>query len=208
MDFRNRDRLNRRMGARALCLGLTLALLLPLGAARPAHADANGVITAGLGLGVSHTAAPGSEAASTNFQVGARIKMLYFLGLDLMVGAGKDRFAETDQPWPRFRVSALLYLLNLESFALFGAGGLSSGSFSDVFDLSAASTYIRAGGGFEVTIAGHYSVGVEGYWFVPGLGVVNGNLNEGLSVDGELPPLDTAIPRDGIEVVTALRYFF
>ncbi|MCA9563167.1 MAG: hypothetical protein KC561_06745 [Myxococcales bacterium] len=189
---------------------LMIGTVLALGCftAPAANAAADGVATVGLGAGVVYSTSPGESGVSqASFQFNLRLKFVYFLGIDLMVSPGTDQF-ETGAPLPRFRLSGLLYLVNSQYFAFFFGGGLSSGNFGDLFNFEAPATYARAGGGMEVTIAEHYSIGLEGFWFVPGLGVVNDNLNTALDETGELPSLDTAIPTDGFEIFAGVRYFF
>jgi len=189
-------------------LQLATVMLVLAGQIGPVSADVDDVVTLGVGAGMVYTAAPGQvDVSATAVHFNLRAKVLYFLGVDLMLSPGASNF-ESGQPKPRFRLSGLLYPITSRYFSFFLSGGMMASDFGDIIDFNAPTTYARAGGGFEFTFDGHYSLGIEGYWFVPGLGVVNGTLNNSLSETGQLPTLTDAVPIDGYEVVVALRYFF
>lgn len=187
---------------------LAAALGFTLGSASDAIADANSWATVGLGASVVHTNAPGQqEATATAFAVSVRAKALYFLGIDVSAAPGASHFDNGD-PRPKFRLTALLYLVNARHFALHLGAGMLAANVGDLVDFQAPTTYLRAGGGIEISFDGHYSMGLEGYLLAPGLGLVNGNLNRSLAESGELPEIQTAVPLNGYEIAVTMRYFF
>lgn len=176
--------------------------------AQKADAEANDLFALGIGTGMVYTSAPGhTDVSATAFHFNIRVKMLYFLAVDLMMSPGSSSF-DNGQPKPRFRLSALIYLVNSRWFSLYVGGGMLAASFGDIIDWQAPTTYVRAGGGLEFTYDGHYGLSVESYWLVPGLGVVNRNINSTLGSTGQLPAMEDAAPVNGYEIVASVRYFF
>lgn len=190
-------------------LANTIVLLFIVSVFAPnARAEVDDLFSLGVGTGLVYTSAPGhADVSATSLHFNLRVKMLYFFAVDLMMSPGSSRF-DSGQPKPRFRLSSLVYLVNSRWFSLFIGGGMMAADFGDIIDFEAPTTYMRAGGGLEFTYDGHYGISVEGYWFVPGLGVINGNLNNSLGATGQLPTIEEAVPINGYEIVTSLRYFF
>jgi hypothetical protein len=173
-----------------------------------AAADSNGIATLGIGAGVVHTSAPGELGeTSTAAQIGVRTKLLYIFGLDFSLASARSTF-ESGQSIPRYRMSALLYLMNMNHFGLFASAGMASGQINDLFNIDGDTTYLRAGGGTEISIRDHYAIALEGYWMVPGLGMMNQNLNNSLNTTGLLPNPEQALPLNGYEISVGIRYFF
>ena len=176
--------------------------------AQNASAEADDLFALGVGTGMVYTSAPGqTDVSATAFHFNVRTKLLYFLAIDLMMSPGSSSF-DNGQPKPRFRLSTLIYLVNSRWFSLYIGGGMLAASFSDIIDWQAPTTYVRAGGGLEFTYDGHYGISIESYWLVPGLGVVNRNINSTLGATGQLPEISDAVPMNGYEIVASLRYYF
>ena len=105
------------------------------------------------------------------------------------------------------RLTGHLHLVNSQYFDLHLGVGLASDGFGDLVDIEGASTVYRAGLGMEIVIGGHWALGLDGYWNLPGLGHYNSRLTTSLQEERGIPSPSGQIDSTQIEAGVALRYY-
>ncbi|TNF23582.1 MAG: hypothetical protein EP329_27190 [Deltaproteobacteria bacterium] len=171
------------MLARTLtAVGMVLAL------AGTAHADADSIVTVGLGTGVGylHAAQPGASGETTFVNQGnLRLKVASFLGLDYSVDLGRDVQSADDgelQFGAKMRLSALAYLIPTSKVSFYIGGGVGGANASELFQISSAGNSYHVGAGLEVYLSKHISVDTSFYMVIPGVDSVSGHVEQQLAL--------------------------
>ena len=167
--------------------------------AAPALADANDLLTLGVGAQFSYVPTPGTEAASdvtANHQYGvlSRVKVLRFLGVEFAAQLDQD---PKTQPLrhlsPRYQLGAMLNLVPTDHFNLFAVAGLAAHEMGDLVDLAGRTTSLHAGPGLEIYLSEHVAFGADLRWRVPGPEYLKARVRDELSTE----PVDQLV---GFEV--------
>ncbi|PKN55086.1 MAG: hypothetical protein CVU56_23155 [Deltaproteobacteria bacterium HGW-Deltaproteobacteria-14] len=171
------------MLARTLtCVGLVCAF------AGTAHADADSILTVGVGTGVGylHAAQPG-ETGETTFvnQGNIRLKMFSILGLDYSLDLGKGVQSAGDgelQYGAKMRLTAIAYVVPTSKVSFYLGGGVGGANAGELFQLTGAGNSYHVGAGLEVYLSGHVSVDTSFYMVIPGVDSVSNHVEQQLAL--------------------------
>lgn len=153
----------------ALALSAPLAMALSTSTASATTDMAR--LSVGTGMGVSIHAFDAADGSSVvTGDISARVRLLYFLGLEFAY-APTDRIGATDDG-PAFdsrtRLSALLHLVPTRPLGLFLKAGIGGAGLADALRLDAASSSYHGGVGLLVYVAEHWVVAGEFLLLIPG----------------------------------------
>ncbi len=171
-----------------------------------AHADSDSWAT--LGLSGKMVYQGPSEQAGENylFGMGLRAELLYLFGAEFEYAPMSSKLSQDIYRTP-LRLTGQLHLMNYRYFDFYLGAGLASDRFGDLVNPEGPSTVYRVGAGMEVIIVGHWALGVDAYWHVPGVGHFNKRLRDSLQNEQGIPdPMDQVDPGQ-VELGVALRFY-
>ena len=173
-----------------------------------ASAESDSLATLGAGARILHQQ-PGATAEAgqdTMFGLGLRAEFLYLFGAEFEYVPMAVRLSQDIYRAP-LRLTGHLHLVNSRYFDLHLGVGMASDGFNDLVDVEGRSTVYRAGVGMEIVAAGHWAVGLDGYWNLPGLGHYNQRLSTSLRNEQGVPNPTEQVDSRQIEVGLSLRYY-
>jgi hypothetical protein len=199
-----------------------VALVLGTGTGT-AMADANSMLTVAVGTGMSITRSKDLDSSAWQSAVAPelnlRLKMFKVLALELGFTPGREAPTDVELCYDStYRMSALLYLVPLDSFGLYAKLGFGGDRISDMVSVTSPSNSYHGGGGVDVYLWDHLAVGAEFLLLTPGITAVeDAILRRVLTVAGgedapkksldELSMTDF-VSGDNFRTTLSLRYFF
>jgi len=149
-----------------------------------AHADADSVITLGVGTGIGylHAAQPGQTGDTTFVNQGnVRLKVLSFLGLDYALDLGDDVQTADEgelQYGAKMRLTAIAYVVPTSKVSFYLGGGVGGADAGELFKLSSPGNSYHVGAGLEVYLSKHVSVDTSFYMVIPGVDSVSNHVEQ------------------------------
>jgi hypothetical protein len=173
-----------------------------------ASADSDSLVTVGAGARLVHqqSGATADSGPDTMLGLGLRAEFLYAFGAEFEYVPMAMRLQRDIYRSP-FRLTGHLHLVNSRYFDFHLGVGMASDGFGDLLDLEGGSTVYRAGAGMEIIVGGHWAVGLDGYWHLPGVGHYNERLRRSLQEERGVPSPSDQVDSRQIEVGVALRYY-